>query len=417
MMSGIQKVWTAGQNVTIDESMIRYMGRAISFVQYMPAKPIKHGIKVFCVCCAFTGVILAWKVYCGKDNDDSTALDICDQLVKSAGLTNARGRELYTDNWYTSVRLVKHMFERYGWTTCGTIKMTDKKAREREDIPFRKLSQGAKNSVERGWFREAVLKMKAGLKTYYIQCTTWKDKKQVCFLHSNAIGRSTTHTVRRHSRGQRERRVINAPNSQQRYADNFNAVDRNDRDSSDYSTTIRTTRYYLRIFCWALDRVIHTCYVVVCALAVAGIGNPEWKKYRSKHNGRHDFQIDLAMALLNYAISLDWDGKSARPGWMRQKDFLPCDCTKCYFCKNGHTSGACRKRDREYTVAFKCGKRQRTKKCTEERVTIASYSDYCRLCYKKKPKDMPATQKRKESKRSSKGCGSCQVLVCEECWP
>jgi hypothetical protein len=77
------------------------------------------------------------------------------------------------------------------------------------------------------------------------------------------------------------------------------------------------------------------------------------------------------MALLNSAISLDWDGKSARPGWMRQKDFLPCDCTKCYFCKNGHTSGACRKRDREYTVAFKCSKRQRTKKCTTERVTIA----------------------------------------------
>ena len=39
-MSGIQKVWTAGQNVTVDESMIRYMGRAISFVQGMPAKPI-----------------------------------------------------------------------------------------------------------------------------------------------------------------------------------------------------------------------------------------------------------------------------------------------------------------------------------------------------------------------------------------
>ena len=36
---------TAGKHVTIDESMIWYMGRAISYVQYMPAKPIKHGIK------------------------------------------------------------------------------------------------------------------------------------------------------------------------------------------------------------------------------------------------------------------------------------------------------------------------------------------------------------------------------------
>jgi hypothetical protein len=165
------------------------------------------------------------------------------------------------------------------------------------------------------------------------------------------------------------------------------------------------------------DGVIHTCYIVVCALALAGIGNPEWNKYRSKHNGRHDFQIDLAMALLNYAISLDWDGKSARPGWMRQKDFLLCDCTKCYFCKNGHTSGACRKRDREYTVAFKCGKQQRTKKCKTERVTIATSGDYCRQCYKKKPKDMPCDKKKKECNKSKMGCGSCQVLVCSECWP
>jgi hypothetical protein len=124
------------------------------------------------------------------------------------------------------------------------------------------------------------------------------------------------------------------------------------------------------------------------------------------------------MALLNYAISLDWDGKSKRPGWMRQKYFLPCDCKKCYFCINGHTSSACRKRDKEYTVEFKCSKRQRTKKCTTEGVTIASSGSYCRLCYKKKPKkDMPAKQKKKESNNSTKGCESCQVLVCSDCLP
>ena len=46
-MNGIMLAWIAGALVTIDESMIKYMGRAVSYVQYMPAKPIKHGIKVF----------------------------------------------------------------------------------------------------------------------------------------------------------------------------------------------------------------------------------------------------------------------------------------------------------------------------------------------------------------------------------
>ena len=62
MMNGMKKSWTAGKHVTIDESMIRYMGRAISYVQYMPAKPIKHGIKAFALCCAFLAVIIAFKV-------------------------------------------------------------------------------------------------------------------------------------------------------------------------------------------------------------------------------------------------------------------------------------------------------------------------------------------------------------------
>jgi len=63
---GLCKVWTAGKHVTIDESMIKYCGRAVAFVQYMPAKPIKHGIKVFCVCCAVSGIMLAYEVYCGN---------------------------------------------------------------------------------------------------------------------------------------------------------------------------------------------------------------------------------------------------------------------------------------------------------------------------------------------------------------
>ena len=60
--------------------------------------------------------------------------------------------------------------------------------------------------VERGWFREAVIKMKTPSgKTYYIQCTTWRDKKQVSFLHTAVVGNSRGKTVRRHTKGRRGR--------------------------------------------------------------------------------------------------------------------------------------------------------------------------------------------------------------------
>jgi len=42
------------------------------------------------------------------------------------------------------------MFESYGWTIVSTIVSTDKKPREDEDVPFLKLSNGAKLGVKRG---------------------------------------------------------------------------------------------------------------------------------------------------------------------------------------------------------------------------------------------------------------------------
>ena len=93
MMKGICLVWVAGQHVTIDESMIRYCGRAVSYVQYMPAKPIKHKINVFCICCVVSAIILVFNVYCGKEEGvDNTAVKICEQLcVEEVGLTLPRG--------------------------------------------------------------------------------------------------------------------------------------------------------------------------------------------------------------------------------------------------------------------------------------------------------------------------------------
>ena len=43
--------WIAGERVCIYEIMILYTGHALKFGQYMPLKPINHGIKVFMLTC------------------------------------------------------------------------------------------------------------------------------------------------------------------------------------------------------------------------------------------------------------------------------------------------------------------------------------------------------------------------------
>ncbi|KAL3757005.1 hypothetical protein ACHAWU_003889 [Discostella pseudostelligera] len=160
MMGGMRQTWTAGKYITINESMIRYMGRAISYVQYMPAKPIKHGIKVYAACCGYSGVLLAFRVFTGNEDSSgfhNSTITICDTLIRQANLHEQRGRVLVTDNNYTTVALAKYLFVQYRWTLIGTIIPTEKKSREDEDIPFLKLSNGGLKEVDRGWYHEAVL--------------------------------------------------------------------------------------------------------------------------------------------------------------------------------------------------------------------------------------------------------------------
>ena len=66
----------------------------------------------------------------------------------------------------------------------------------------------------------------------------------------------------------------------------------------------------IHIFPWVLDRVVHTCFAVVLYCVNFGIARNEWKKYASKNIGRHVFQIDLGIALLNHGIGLGWRQKT-----------------------------------------------------------------------------------------------------------
>ena len=244
VMDGLRRAWVAGEKITIDESMIKYSGRAVSYVQYMPKKPIKHGIKVFAVCCAVSACLLGFEIYTACKTVDQTAIAVVKRLITTAGLTSARGRILFTDNWYTSVQLATMLYDEYGWRFCGTITPTEKLSRQDSDVPFAKLSKGGLNSVPCGWMREAGLKQqtRSGA-AYWLQCTTWKDRKQVMFLHTTDIGSSRgKYSVRRSKRGVRGRETIPAPASQQTYIESFSAVDRNDRDSSHFTTSILTNQ-------------------------------------------------------------------------------------------------------------------------------------------------------------------------------
>ena len=152
------------------------------------------------------------------------------------------------------------------------------------------------------------------------------------------------------------------------------------------------------------------------------------KKYTSKNSSRHDFQINLAIALMNYAIKQDWDGGSERPSWMRQKAFVPCNCGECYFCIHGHTTGVqhCQRHHKVKMVHMKSGTLARVNKCSNDvYVDLGKGSEYCRQCMRKqkgavdgRKKKLNQAAKKRLCTYSSKGCPQpgCQEQICEVCW-
>jgi hypothetical protein len=423
--------------------MILYKGQFISFVQYMMAKPIKHGLKVFAMCCSHSGYLFTFEVYLGKDNtDDGTPMGIVMRMLRDANMgTRGRGRTLVTDNWYSSGQLMANIYKEFGMSFIGTINLTSKKTRTADSFPYHKLSNGALKKAPRGWFRSATQNVIIGGKiAYTMQATVWKDKKQVAMLHNVDVLHKDQNncTTLRWSPRKKQRREVSSPKVINTYNANYNGVDRKDRDTADWSISLKSNRWYLRVYYWMLDSVIHAAFLVVSEVGKKrSEREPDhpWAKY-GKKGGRWKFQLDLAHSLLEKGILLDCPDigdlkdKKKRPRYMRRTDFHPCSCGVCFFCKSQLTHGVAHK---PYNVPrFRIPVPNSPPvpaplPSQHPEVAQPMKQGYCNVCEnreKKKKSNSKMTletiRKLPSCKSTSKGCPQCKqgrgVKVCIECW-
>ncbi|XP_054713571.1 piggyBac transposable element-derived protein 4-like [Uloborus diversus] len=114
--------YTLGEYVTIDEKLEPFRGRC-AFRQYMPNKPAKYGIKLFALVDARTFYTSSMEIYCGKNSNKSNKpIDVVKRLVEPLYNT---GRNVTTDNWYTSYPLAKDLISK-NLTIVGTLRKNKK---------------------------------------------------------------------------------------------------------------------------------------------------------------------------------------------------------------------------------------------------------------------------------------------------
>ena len=271
-----------------------------------------------------------------------------------------------------------------------------------------------------------------------MQATIWKDKKQVGMLHNFAVHSPSQgeHFVKRWSPSKKAKKDVESPSAVPVYANHYNGVDRKDRDTADWTVSLKSSRWYMRIFYWILDSVIHSMFVIAKEVGKADDDHP-WNEFCG-WDGRKKFQFALGHALIERGIMLDCPNisdlkdKQKRPLYMRKNDFEPCDCNECFFCKNGITRGIAHKpppgRPRfrvPLAPPSPAVPPVPSKDHPKERVELNKYPLDCVVCKVQMKKKYPQKTTRdlrqeRKIKMSRLGCAQCAsgkgTVVCEQCW-
>lgn len=268
LISNFQKVYIPFKNISIDESMVGFKGR-ISFLQYMPKKPQKWGMKAWALCDSKTGYVWNWKLYVGKDDEvnttDGLAYGVVMKLIN--GLL-CKGYHLYCDNFYSSPTLFRQLYS-MGTGACGTVRI------DRRGLPLdfqkTKLRKGDIMTFKNGPLM--------GLK--------WMDKRQVAML-STIHDDATINKRRRTRRATDGVEVIKKPKVIEEYNSYMGGVDKADQLITYYGFSHRTSKWYKRTFFHLFEVSIVNAYILYCLTVPT--------KQRLSHL---DFRLAIASHLLS----------------------------------------------------------------------------------------------------------------------
>jgi len=184
MRDNCQKAWSIGQYGTIDEMMIRYKGTYCPARQYMPQKPQKWGLKVWCLADAQSKFVSNFEIYCGKNPIVEEEMQrprgqgeprlaqnvVLGLLAKNEG----KGHVIVMDNFFTSIPLFRDLLERKIYAT-GTMRAN------RVGLPQSLKNTKAFNRNEQGMLDWRMHNSRQ------ISSVIWKDKKAVLLISTHAV--------------------------------------------------------------------------------------------------------------------------------------------------------------------------------------------------------------------------------------
>lgn len=209
--------------------------------QYMPAKPIKRGYKLWtradesCFICEF-------QVYAGKT--ESTEKQLGARVVKDLTRELVGGNHhVYFDNFFTGVDILVSL-KRENIFACGTVRSN------RSKLP---KNQKSNQNFKKGEYEFITSFM--GL-----QWIKWMDKKLVYFLSNYHDPSETTVVNRRQKDGSLQ--PVNCPVIASDYNKHMGYVNYSDRLIATYKIDRKSKRWWIRLFWHFIDLAVVNSFII-----------------------------------------------------------------------------------------------------------------------------------------------------------
>ncbi|XP_069604265.1 piggyBac transposable element-derived protein 4-like [Ranitomeya imitator] len=256
------KLYNSSEYVTVDEQLLAFRGPC-KFIQYMPSKPAKYGIKIFWMCDSATYYGMNGMIYCGKEADAPVQKDHSN-IVKTLALPIFHsGKNITMDNYFTNLELANFLLQKQ-LTLVGTMRPN---RREIPPIMKHNAQRPIYESVF-GFCNEATM-------------VSYKAKKE-----KSVILLSTMHhdeSIDTNDRKQKPEIILH-------YNKTKRGVDKMDEMITEYSCKRQTKRWPVALFSNILDVSSLNSYIVYCQT------NPEF--HANRNDKRRLFLTELCYELL-----------------------------------------------------------------------------------------------------------------------
>lgn len=267
MMEYVSRAFAAayniGEHVSADEIMVKFTGR-LSFVQYMPAKPTKWGIKIWALADPTTGYLYHTKVYTGKDatTDDWKAGLGGGAILSMMENTEllGKGHTVVADNFFTSPCLIYRLLDRRT-NMVGTTRIN------RTGFPVAIVELPKKQKHARGDHRTAEVEVPLSDGSVgRIAAFGWYDNQAVYVLSSKHEA-DDLDSVQRWDTKQGGRISVTAPTAIVEYNQKMGGVDLADQLRTYAWRHFRSVKWWKCMFHFCVKQMCTNAFVIYRELA------------------------------------------------------------------------------------------------------------------------------------------------------